>query len=308
MTKGNAECIRRLVAAGADLTARTLPPPVPEDGEEEYVPEGVPRPDPAPGKTARDMAIELKSLAAYNRGLSSAGFDTITGRREDLPLSPRTTERAIFASMAVGMGVVFWTLSATPWFVGILLGAAECFGVHHFVSRVLLGVKGGGGGHSHGAGGGGGHGHGHGHGGGGGGEKLTKSPYLCAIIASSLGWCGWVWGTRYVRTFSPSPSRSSPPFFPSLLPFLLTFLYSLHSSNFPPAVLPGFTISNVLFFFLLVTCSYSFFRAVTMDPGTVRREKTGAEGEAELKEVRLQSPLHFPVCIRSERGCNGCFS
>ncbi|BGP20059.1 palmitoyltransferase akr1 [Rhodosporidiobolus nylandii] len=154
VTKGNSQCIRRLVEAGAELNAR--------EGQ---------------GKTAREMAIELKSLAAYDRGLAEAGIDPYTGLPFDVPLSPSRTRIAIFAVVFLALGLAFATLAHLPWYASFLLVPAEAYGMHHIVARVLLGIKGGG------------TGHGRGHGGGGG-ERLTKSPYLCAIIAASLGWVG----------------------------------------------------------------------------------------------------------------------
>ncbi|GAA5984945.1 hypothetical protein JCM11641_005594 [Rhodosporidiobolus odoratus] len=169
VTKGNSQCIRRLVEAGAELNAR----------------EGL-------GKTARDMAIELKSLAAYNRGLAEAGTDPMTGRTFDVPLSPKKTRYAIFGVVFLVLGIVFLTFDKVPYYAAFLLVAGEAYGMHHLISRVLLGIKSGGGGGAVG-------GHGHGHGGhGGGGEKLTKSPYLASVIAGSLAWVGWVWVTRFL--------------------------------------------------------------------------------------------------------------
>ncbi|GAA6037584.1 hypothetical protein JCM8097_006126 [Rhodosporidiobolus ruineniae] len=218
VTKGNSECIRLLVAAGAELNAREA----------------------AGGKTAREMAVELKSLPAYDRGLADAGIDPGTGRPWDVPLSPARTRVAIFAVVAVGMGAVFGTLAyaGVAWYFAVPLVAGECYGLHYLVARVLLGIKSSSGG-KHGGHGGKGHSHGAG-----GGERLTKSPYLCAIIAASLGWVGWVWVTRFLS-------------------------------------LPGYFLPNFLFFLSLSTCAYTFYRAITLDPGTVRRE----EGEGAMKET-----------------------
>ncbi|GAA6021373.1 hypothetical protein JCM10207_002026 [Rhodosporidiobolus poonsookiae] len=213
VTKGNAACIRRVVEAGAELSAR--------EGQ---------------GKTAREMASELKSLAAYERGLGEAGVDPLTGRKVDLPLSEGKANVAIFVVMAAGLGLVFATIGALPWYTALLLAAAEAYGMHHVVARVLLGIKGGGGG---------GHGHHHGGGGAGGGRNLTQSPYLCAIIAASLGWVGYVWVGRYLS-------------------------------------LPGYAPSNLFFALAFLVCCWNFFRTVSLDPGTVERPEGG---EAGLKET-----------------------
>ncbi|GAA5904585.1 hypothetical protein JCM6882_004914 [Rhodosporidiobolus microsporus] len=274
VTKGNSECIRRLVEAGAELNARSAVVGGAEPGAAG-----------SGGKTAREMAVELKSLAAYNRGLASAGIDPSTGRAFDVPLkSQGKTRVAIFAVVAVGMGLVFATASSLPWYSSLLLGAAECYGTHHVVSRVLLGIKSSssGGGHSHGHGGHG-HGHGHGHGGGGGGERLTKSPYLCAIITASLGWVAWVWVSRYL------------------------------------ALPPSYAPSSLLFCLSLLACAYNFWRAITLDPGTVFREGTegagvgaaevllsgggGGEGRGALKET-----IEYLVETNQFNGMNFCLT
>ncbi|BGP43424.1 palmitoyltransferase akr1 [Rhodotorula kratochvilovae] len=215
VTKGNATCIRRIASApGADLHARN-----------------------ADGKTAREMALQLKSYAAYARALSDAGMDE-SGKRVDSPLGEKNTRRAIFAVVAGAMGAAFGLGAHTPWYVALLAVPAAAFAMHHVVVRVLLGAGGA-------PAAGGGHGHGHGHGHGGAGERVTKSPYLCAIITASLGWCAWVWATRFV---------------------------GLHAH----------TLLNIVFLALFSTCAYNFYRAVTLDPGTVRGPPPGGE---EMKEV-----------------------
>ncbi|GAA5948609.1 hypothetical protein JCM10213_003557 [Rhodosporidiobolus nylandii] len=247
VTKGNSQCIRRLVEAGAELNAR--------EGQ---------------GKTAREMAIELKSLAAYDRGLAEAGIDPYTGLPFDVPLSPSRTRIAIFAVVFLALGLAFATLAHLPWYASFLLVPAEAYGMHHIVARVLLGIKGGG------------TGHGRGHGGGGG-ERLTKSPYLCAIIAASLGWVGYVWVGRYLcalsfpasRTAFPSPSSDSRSTFPT--PHRRSWTLTPSSASTPST-----SLSTFLFAASYATCCVSFYKACTMDPGTVPREEGG---EAGLKET-----------------------
>jgi hypothetical protein len=50
----------------------------------------------------------------------------------------------------------------------------------------------------------------------------------------------------------------------------------------PAAELSGYSITSLLFALLFLSCCYNFFRAITLDPGTVRGPKPGSE---ELKEA-----------------------
>ncbi|GAA6052599.1 hypothetical protein JCM3770_006395 [Rhodotorula araucariae] len=216
VTKGNATCIRRIAAApGVDLHARNHD-----------------------GKTAREMALALKSYPAYARALADAGL-TESGARVDAPLGTENTHRAIFAVVALALGAAFGLGAHTPWYVALLAVPAVAFAMHHVVVRVLLGA--GAPPTAAAAARHGGHGHGHGHAG----ERVTKSPYLCAIIVASLAWVAWVWATRFV---------------------------GLHDH----------TLLNAAFLVLFSTCAYTFYRAVTLDPGTVRGPPVGTEA---LKEV-----------------------
>ncbi|KAK4330562.1 Palmitoyltransferase AKR1 [Rhodotorula toruloides] len=211
VTKGNSTCIRRLVEAGADLSQR--------DNE---------------GKTPRDLALRLKSIAAYDRALIEAGLDPETGRKLDRPLDERNTNWAIFGVVAGAMGAMFETLAALPWYTSWLLVGAEAFGMHHLVARVLLGVGGAKGakGHSHGSS-----------------SKVTKSPYLCAVITSSLIWVAYVWITRYIS-------------------------------------LPDHAVLNILFGLSLVSCAWWFAKAIRLDPGTVRGPGMGEELKETRRPLR----------------------
>lgn len=149
--KGNAACIKRLIEAEADIATREKQ-----------------------GKTARDMAAELKSLAAFKRGLLDAGYDE-DGRLQVGTLSPRNTNFAILALPTLAFLLILNTLAILPWWSGLLLAFGEFFGMHHVISKVLLGVKG-----PHNS------------------DRITKSPYLCSIIVASIVWVSYVWLTRFI--------------------------------------------------------------------------------------------------------------
>ncbi|BGP35336.1 palmitoyltransferase akr1 [Rhodotorula toruloides] len=229
VTKGNSTCIRRLVESGADLDQR--------DNE---------------GKTPRDLASRLKSIAAYDRALFEAGLDPETGRKLDRPLDERNTNRAIFGVVAAAMGAMFDTLAVLPWYTSWLLVGAEAFGMHHLVARVLLGAGGAKGakGHVHGAS-----------------SKVTKSPYLCAVITSSLIWVAYVWMTRYIS-------------------------------------LPDHTTLNILFGLALTSCAWWFVKAIRLDPGTVRGPGMGEELKEvveELVESNQFNGMHFCLSCLTRR-------
>jgi len=150
VVRGNRVAIRRLIEKGADLTAK--------DGE---------------GRTPRDMAAELKSLGAWKRALEEGGMDE-HGVKRGKPLSDRNTKIAIFIMPSIFFYLMFMTLTLLPWYTGILLAAAEFFGMHHIVTRVLL-------------------------------NKATytdsvnQTPYFAGIICGSIVWVLFCWVTRLVQ-------------------------------------------------------------------------------------------------------------
>lgn len=155
--KGNAACIKRLVEAGADLSAKEKA-----------------------GKTPRDMATELKSVAAFDRGLSDAGCNG-EGKKIEGALSARHTIMAILGIPTCVFFFVLNTLATLPWYAAILFTAAEFFGMHYVITKTLLGVSGG---QSS--------------------DRITKSPYFTSIILASLVWVSYVWITRCLMSKSTS--------------------------------------------------------------------------------------------------------
>jgi hypothetical protein len=113
VVRGNRMCIRRLAEHGADVAAK--------DKE---------------NRTARDMAVELKSLGPYKRALEEGGMRE-DGSKIGKPLSERNTKIAIFVLPSMFLYIIFMTLAILPWYTGIILAMAEFFGMHH-VSVVLL--------------------------------------------------------------------------------------------------------------------------------------------------------------------------
>lgn len=186
--KGSKPCIRHLVEADADL----------------YVKEDQ-------GKTARDMAEELKGLVPYSRALEEAGYSVdgirsmgrLSGVRPLLAssnwfdLQQRNTCLAIFILPTVALLVVFKTFQHLPIYSSAPLAVAEfytmqivgpisfdlpqqfCSDTMQITMRVLLG-------HQPED------------------NRLTASPYFAAIIIASLIWVFWAWATRLATgTFCP---------------------------------------------------------------------------------------------------------
>ncbi|TBU59994.1 DHHC palmitoyltransferase-domain-containing protein [Dichomitus squalens] len=150
VVRGNRMCIRRLVEAGSDVHAK--------DNE---------------GRTARDMAQELKSLGAWKRALEEGGF-TEDGVPKRKPLSDRNTKIIIFTMPTLFLFLMFTTLTILPWYTGIILAMALFFGMHHIVTRVLLDKSN----YT---------------------DSVTQSPYFAGIITASMIWVAYAWVTRLMN-------------------------------------------------------------------------------------------------------------
>ncbi|KAG7087803.1 hypothetical protein E1B28_013744 [Marasmius oreades] len=156
VVRANRVCIRRLVEEGADLTAK--------DGE---------------NRTARDMAVELKSLGAWKRALEEGGMNEY-GVKKSKPLSDRNTKIAIFVMPTLFFYLIFTTLTILPWYTGILLAAAEFFGMHHVVTRVLLNSA------TYT-------------------DSVNNTPYFAGIIIGSIAWVLFCWFTRLLQATQSHP-------------------------------------------------------------------------------------------------------
>ncbi|GLB44417.1 putative DHHC palmitoyltransferase family protein [Lyophyllum shimeji] len=150
VVRGNRMIIRKLIENGADLTAK--------DGED---------------RTARDMAVELKSLGAWKRALEEGGMNEY-GVKRGKPLSDRNTKIAIFMLPTIFFYLIFMTLTILPWYTGLLLALAEFFGMHHIVTRVLLNNS------TYT-------------------ESVNSTPYFAGIIFGSMVWVLYCWFTRLVQ-------------------------------------------------------------------------------------------------------------
>ncbi|KAG0143309.1 hypothetical protein CROQUDRAFT_81209 [Cronartium quercuum f. sp. fusiforme G11] len=188
VVKGNASCIKQVVLAGADVQARTIE-----------------------GKTPKEMADELKSVAAWTKALGEAGLKPDGSPRHQV-LSPFKTKVAIFALSLIVMGLVFNTFDSLPWFTAWPLAFAQAYGTHHIVSVILLDAKTRGGGTT--------------------GDVITRSPYLSSIIVASIFWVGYTWSTRIVR--------NTPGYAATNLIFLLSCLICAYNFFRAISLDPGF--------------------------------------------------------------------
>jgi palmitoyltransferase len=164
ITKGNSSCIKKILQHGGDLNIKDRQ-----------------------GKTAKDLARELKGLESLKRALRDLNRDEESGKVLDLPIkSEKNQQRVIFGLLIFGMGFIaksleFFNFHFNGW-IGLLMFGVECYGLHYLVTRVVLRVtnrvdQS---------------------------EKITKSNYLMSIIASSLTWVGWIWLTRNLTSTTTS--------------------------------------------------------------------------------------------------------
>lgn len=127
------------------------------------------------GKTPRELSATLKSFAPFKKALEEGGWDE-TGLPLRRPvLSDRNTKLAVLLLPTFCLGAIFKTFEILPWWTALPLAGAEFFGMHHVISRVLLGAKA-----SFSEGG------------------ITNSPYCAGIITGTMVWLGWTWFTRIV--------------------------------------------------------------------------------------------------------------
>lgn len=177
---GNRVCLRHIIEAGADLSAKSND-----------------------GKTPLAMAHELKSIGAYRRALADGGRNE-DGRVRDKPLSDvsgqlralctyanstqRNTNIVIFFIPVFFMGLIFWTLASLPSYMAIPIAIGESYAQFHIVgmfcllrlstnkyqvAKVLLDNRGQN-------------------------NELVKTPFLASIVLSSMLWLTYCWVTRLV--------------------------------------------------------------------------------------------------------------
>ena len=120
-----------------------------------------------------DLARRQHSITAWQRAMDCSGRE-MDGRLKKRTLSDRQTRIAIFALPLVCSYLMLKTLETLPWHTGLVLAAAESFGMHHVITKVLLDAKPALGGTS-------------------GSDALQKSPYLVALLSSSIFWVGYDW-------------------------------------------------------------------------------------------------------------------
>ncbi|KAL9939060.1 hypothetical protein V8E36_001873 [Tilletia maclaganii] len=181
VVKGNRLCIRKLAQAGADFWAK----------ERE-------------GKTARDMAVELKSIVAYRAALADAGFQADGRRRRtacmalapsNLRVSDRLTKIGVLLLPPITFSLVFSTQAVLPWFTGVPMALAELFAMHHVITRVLLNDKQDG--------------------------SIKRSPYFLGIVGGSIALVGWDWMRKLVN-HTPANATAN---------FIFAFSFALSGYN-----------------------------------------------------------------------------
>lgn len=193
--------------------------------------------------TPLDLARKQRSIQAWIKAMDSVGRD-IDGKPKKSRLSDSQTKVAIFLTPFIGAFLILKTLEILPWHTGLLLSGAEAFGMNHVVTKVLLdgkpnlaGTKPG--------------------------DALQKSPYLMAVLASSIFWVAQDWLTVIVS--SELPECLGCPF---------TDL-RLHKDT------TSFAYTNLLFAASALLSAYNLFRAVTLDPGYVVKPTS----DIEVREV-----------------------
>jgi palmitoyltransferase len=152
--KGSVGCIAKVVEAGGDCLKK-------DNNDMNPV----------------DLARRQHSVPAWTRAMESIGRE-IDGRPKKtsflLLSSDKHTKVAIFFLPLLTSFLILKTLEILPWHTGMLLSAAEAYGMHHVITRVLLDGKVNLGGTK-------------------GADALQKSPYLVAILTSSIFWVGYDW-------------------------------------------------------------------------------------------------------------------
>lgn len=236
--KGSVGCIAKVVDAGGDCLKKN-------NSEMNPV----------------DLARRQHSIAAWERAMESIGR-LVDGRRRKKTLSEGQTKVAIFFLPLVTSYLILSTLSTLPWHTGLALSAAESYGMHHVITKVLLDAKPALGGTK-------------------GSDALQKSPYLVALLASSIFWVGYVWSTKIVITTSQH------------------------------------AYTNFVFASACLLCAYNLFRAVSLDPGFVAKPAS----ETEIREVvdgltstgKMNGQNFCLVCMSRQplrsrhcRHCNRC--
>lgn len=239
--KGSVGCIAKVVDAGGDCLKKN-------DSDMNPV----------------DLARRQHSIAAWERAMESIGR-TVDGRKKKKTLSEGQTKVAIFSLPLLTSYLILSTLSTLPWHTGLVLSAAEAFGMHHVITKVLLDAKPALGGTK-------------------GNDALQKSPYLIALLASSIFWVGYIWSTVLVgggyRYYCDGVPLCRCFIVRRRLHLTLRHLCMLRCVS-PQTATSQLAYTNFLFASACLLCAYNLFRCASLDPGFVSKPAS----DIEIREV-----------------------
>lgn len=190
-----------------------------------------------------DLARQQHSMPAWTKAMESIGRES-DGKPKRKPLNDRQTKWAIFALPLLTSFMILKTLETLPWHTGCVLSTAEAYGMHHVITKVLLDGKASMGGTK-------------------GGDAIQKSPYLVAMLSSSIFWVGYVWMSTLVSRMCNTFDREH-----ALTIVLDTIDYAY---------------TNLIFAAGCILCAYNLFRAVTLDPGFILKPAS----DVEIREVSV---------------------
>jgi len=149
VVKGNVNCIAKIIEAGADPSLKNNE-----------------------NQTPFELARQLNSVSAWQRAMQSISREP-DGRIKARPLSEKNTTAAIMILPCVMLYVAFKTFTILPWYTALPVVAAEWFGLHHVVVRVLLDASASD-------------------------DRISTSPYLAGVLGGSVICVGWTWLTTLV--------------------------------------------------------------------------------------------------------------
>ncbi|KAF7343180.1 Palmitoyltransferase [Mycena venus] len=246
------------------------------------------------GRTPRDIADELENLDVWKRALEEGGRDD-EGVKKRRPLSERSTRLVTFTLPTLVFYLIYMTFAIFPWYTSIMLAIAGLFGMDYIVDHVLL-------------------------------KKSSETdsiiahfsafvlpilvfwfifmtlttvfPWYVSTLLALAGWFGMSYILNRVLPKDPNDSAYETPYGPgTICGSMVWIVYGwatrlIHQTE-------SHVLLHLLFGLCVGICAYSFFRVVTLDPGTCPKPTSNGELKSIVEDLASKGRLNDQTfCIQ----------